>query len=429
MVMAGSAMGANALERIARGAILSGSGGLIVVILDGASEPIGEAPTSLERARMPALDRLASEGELMRLRTTPPGLVAGSEVAIPALLGWVPTGPVDRGAVEAAAHGISVGPGERAWRVDVVGAGLTQRADGSTAARAARADGSTVARAARADGSTVARAARALAAAAPGHAVHRLAGHRLLVCGPPPLPAAASAPGLRAWPEGIVPPRMLDEDTVLVGAAGAAVGVARLIGARTVIPHGATGLPDSDLAAKAAAAHAALEAGARVVIVHVGGPDEASHMRDRAAKIAALERADRDLIAPLAAAMRAAGGALRVGPDHGCDPETGAHDDAPVPWVAWWGGADPVSGRRLTERAVAGMAPRPVADGPTPRLLAPARHGTGTLARGDHRVAARSEIPVAHNSNYVRDMCHAPPPELLVSERGPGVGLPGSPAA
>jgi 2,3-bisphosphoglycerate-independent phosphoglycerate mutase len=334
----------------------------VLVILDGASEPVGAGATSLELARTPALDRLAREGELMRIRTVPPGLAAGSEVAIPALLGWSPTGPVDRGAVEAAARGIPIGRGERAWRVDVVAGAASrpvgvrlaanvpgpQRADDDPGT--ARANDAETARAidadteraddspgtARATDAETARAARELALAAPEYAVYRLAGHRLLVCGPPPLPAAAGASGLRPWREGIVPPRMLGLDTVVIGAPGAAIGVARLMGARTVVPEGTTGLPDSDLAAKAAAARVAIEAGARLVVVHVGGPDEASHVRDRAAKISSLERTDRELIAPLAEAVRGAGGVLCVGPDHGCDPATGAHDAAPVPWVAWW---------------------------------------------------------------------------------------------
>ena len=57
------------------------------VILDGASEPLGEEPTSLERARTPVLDGLAAEGSVIRLRTVARGLPAGSESAIPALLG------------------------------------------------------------------------------------------------------------------------------------------------------------------------------------------------------------------------------------------------------------------------------------------------------------------------------------------------------
>jgi 2,3-bisphosphoglycerate-independent phosphoglycerate mutase len=307
----------------------------VLLILDGASEPLGDGATSLEAARTPALDALAAAGTLSRLRTVAPGLPAGSETAIPALLGWTPPAPVDRGSVEAAAHELRVGEGERAWRVDVLGA-----------------DG------ARADAAGADAAARRVAANAPHHRVHRLAGHRLLLVGPPPLPSAARAVGLRVWPEGVVPPGVLEARTVVIGARGAATGVARLMGARVVVPAGATGQPDSDLAAKARAAHAAIEDGAAHVVVHVGAPDEAAHARDAAAKVAAIERADRELIAPLAAAVRAAGGTLRACPDHGCDPSSGLHDAAPVPCLDWPAAALPsgaLGAGRLTERTVAAL--------------------------------------------------------------------------
>jgi len=319
----------------------------VLVILDGASEPLdGTRATSLERAHTPALDALAREGTLSRLRTVPAGLAPGSEVAIPTLLGWVPDGVVDRGAIEAAAHGIAVAPEERAWRVDAV------TPDGDRAGNA-----------------TTDRAARALEADAPAHAAHRLAGHRLLLVGPPPLPAAARAVGLRAWPEGVVIPPMLERSNVMVAATGAAAGIGRLMGARVLTPAGATGGPASDLAAKAACAVQAITGGATRVVVHVGGPDEAAHVLDAAAKVTAIERADRDLIAPLAPVVRRAGGTLRVCPDHGCDPATGRHDAHPVPCVTWPGrdpdargahgdgdaaGTAPAS-RRLTERAVADL--------------------------------------------------------------------------
>ncbi len=332
----------------------------VLVILDGASEPLrtGEA-TSLELAVTPALDALARAGSLSRVETVAAGLPAGSESAIPALLRWTPPAPVDRGMLEAAARGVALAPGERAWRVDVLDR------DGERAAVDA----------------TIRAAARL--AAADGHRVHRLAGHRLLLVGPPPpdlcrfgghMDPQISTARLYLWTEGVVPPRVLDAGTVVVGAAGAAIGAARLLGAATVVPAGATGDVDTDLRAKAHAAGSAIERGAERVVVHVGAPDEAAHRRDRAAKVAALERADRELVAPLAAAVREVGGSLRVCPDHGCDPATGMHDAAPVPCVDWSptgardtgaravtpvaplarsAGSPPASGRRLTERAVA----------------------------------------------------------------------------
>ena len=346
----------------------------LLVILDGASEPLaGAEETSLERARTPTLDALARDGSLSRLRTVPAGLAPGSEVAIPVLLGWPPTAPVDRGAIEAAAHEVEVPPRERAWRVDVLGGRAS---------------------AAHPDVASIRRAARALRIGAPAHAVHQIDGHRLLLVGPAPLPEAAWAPYLRVWPEGVAVPRTLDATTLVVAARGACAGVARMLGARLVVPDGATGDTDTALAAKASAATEALTAGAPHVVVHAAGADAAAHERDAAAKVAFLERVDRELIAPLADAVARAGGTLRVCPDHGCDPATGRHDAHPVPCLIWPGpgpsggrasadaGADaaaatadvasvsaaapaavaaaPGAGastpRRLTERAVAGLA-------------------------------------------------------------------------
>jgi 2,3-bisphosphoglycerate-independent phosphoglycerate mutase len=117
------------------------------------------------------------------------------------------------------------------------------------------------------------------------------------------------------------------------------------MGARVITPAGATGAVATDLRAKA---HAALAARTQRVVVHVGAPDEAAHARDAAGKVAALERIDAELLAPLAAhATR-----LRVCPDHGCDPATGEHDAHAVPCLTW-----PARGPRgrLTERAAAAL--------------------------------------------------------------------------
>ena len=346
----------------------------VLVILDGASEPLGAARTSLERAHTHTLDGLAADGALLRLQTVGRGLPAGSESAIPALLGWAPDAPVDRGAIEAAAHGVELGDGERAWRVD-----RRDRANASaTACMLAERLG---ARRATAD-----------------HRVHHLAGHRMLIVGPNPAPTLGGellglelrsgalrmgglGDELYVWPAGAVPPRLLDAGTVLIGARGAAVGIARLMGARTVLPQGATGRPGTDLAAKAAAALAAIDEGAERVVVHVGAPDEAAHERDAEAKVAAIEAADELLLAPLADELREHGGTLSVCPDHGCDPRTGSHDAAPVPCVVWSAelpaentsrvsdpshspgfGFGPGPSPRLTERAVAALQVTDVAD-------------------------------------------------------------------
>lgn len=263
----------------------------VLVILDGASEARGASPSSIELAHTPALDRLASEGELSWVQLLAPGVPVGSETGIAALLGWAPDGPVDRGAVEAAARGIRVEREEHVWRVDI------------------------------------------------GIRPHR---HRVLAIDSGAPPRIESDVPVRIWPSGSLPPRILDSSTVVIGAAGAATGLARLMGAAIVIPRGATGRPGSNLVAKRDAAIRAAADGARRVVVHVGAPDEAAHERDREAKIEVITAADRDVIGPLAELVRACGGTMRVCPDHGCDPDTGEHIPGAVPSVSWSAAQVPV---------------------------------------------------------------------------------------
>ncbi|WP_249010710.1 hypothetical protein [Conexibacter sp. DBS9H8] len=245
---------------------------MVQVILDGATDRRG-GPLPL--ALMPALADLARTGTVAERDWLDAGVPVGSETAIASILGWRPSGAVDRGAVEAAARGLT-GPMRRIDLPD-------------------------------------------------GHRLLVGTEHRLEATGP-----------LRIWPSGAVPPRILDADTVVVGAPGAATGLGTLMGARTVIPEGVTGRPGSPLAAKTAAAIAAVHDGARRVVVHVGGADSAAHDRDRAGKRSVLATADTDVIAPLAALLAGRPGArLEVGADHGTDPGSGEHVGGPQPWVLW----------------------------------------------------------------------------------------------
>ncbi len=123
-----------------------------------------------------------------------------------------------------------------------------------------------------------------------------------------------------------------------------------MLGAEVVVPKGATGDVDTDLRAKAAAA---MRASTERIVVHVGATDEAAHRRDPDGVVAALERLDAELLAPLREAVRAASGRLTVCPDHFTDPFNGQHDGAPVPAVVWGAGVSPAGPNRLTERAAA----------------------------------------------------------------------------
>ncbi len=295
----------------------------VLVIPDGAAQPPRDGvPTAFERARTPVLDALAAEGAVMRVLTTPPGLPAGSETGISTLLGAPPSRPIGRGWVDAAAYGVEVPEGMTPWRADLV---YRNGKRGSV------------------------RQARDICShLRPG--AHAVRGHRLLLL-------AAERPAdrrmlglqLRVWHDG-PPPEGSIPATVVICAAGAAAGCGRLLGAEVVVPKGATGDLDSDLRAKASAA---IRASTKRIVVHVGAPDEAAHRCDRDGVVAALERLDAELLAPLHEAVRAASGRLAVCPDHFTDPFSGQHGDAPVPAVVWGAGVEPAGPDRLTERAAA----------------------------------------------------------------------------
>jgi 2,3-bisphosphoglycerate-independent phosphoglycerate mutase len=286
------------------------AGQRILVILDGAAEPVWPWPSTLEVANTPAIDALCEAGTVARIRTTPPGLLPGSETGIPALLGATPSGPVARGLVEAAAANVALPAGVGAWRVDL------HHPDGRRSLEAET----------RLMEPLVVRQL-------PAHRITRLRGHRLLAVGRerPMIDRVAS---LRAhvWEDGHGLPRVLDEGTVVVSAPGAAAGCGRMLGARVVTPPGATGDVGSDLWAKTRAAIAALDH-AHTVVVHVGGADEAAHHRDRVGKAGMIESADSDVVAPLAREAAARGARIAVTCDHATCVETGTHSADPVPLV------------------------------------------------------------------------------------------------
>lgn len=305
----------------------------VLVIPDGAAQPIRRGvPTALEAARTPVLDALAAEGEVARVATTPPGLAPGSETCIPTLLGHPPGAPVGRGRVDAAAHGVEVPDGSTPWRADVFRPG---------GARASRREATEVAR----------------HLPTPPIVV---CGHRLLLLAdarPPDLRVRGFE--VRVWDDGPAPAGVLEASTTLIGGPGAAAGCGRLLGAHVTVPVGATGDVDTDLFMKARVAAAAISDGRPRVVVHVGGPDEAAHRRNPDQVIAALERLDSDLLAPLCVSVDSAGGRLIVCPDHGTDPLTGRHDSNPVPGLRWGAGIAPAGPDRMNERAAAAATVRP----------------------------------------------------------------------
>jgi 2,3-bisphosphoglycerate-independent phosphoglycerate mutase len=118
----------------------------------------------------------------------------------------------------------------------------------------------------------------------------------------------------------------------IISAVDLVRGVGVLAGWDRIDVPGATGYLDTDYAAKGRAGVAALE-DHDIVCVHVEAPDEASHEGRADAKVEALERMDRDIVAPLRAALaRYPSGRMLISPDHATLLRTRAHDRG---WVCW----------------------------------------------------------------------------------------------
>lgn len=94
-----------------------------IVILDGASgDPVPEfdGKTSFEASRTPNLDLLAKRGSVGMMQNVPAHMVSGSDVACMSIMGYDPAEyDLGRGAIEAAALGIDLKPGQVAFRMNL----------------------------------------------------------------------------------------------------------------------------------------------------------------------------------------------------------------------------------------------------------------------------------------------------------------------
>jgi 2,3-bisphosphoglycerate-independent phosphoglycerate mutase len=136
----------------------------------------------------------------------------------------------------------------------------------------------------------------------------------------------------------------------IISAVDLVRGVGVLAGWTRLDVPGATGYLDTDYAAKGQAAIQALE-DHDIVCVHVEAPDEASHEGRGDAKVEALERIDRDIVAPVLSSIRGRDRwRILVSPDHSTLLRTRAHDRAPVAW-AMAGTGLPSSGLTYDEAA------------------------------------------------------------------------------
>ncbi|NCC24506.1 MAG: 2,3-bisphosphoglycerate-independent phosphoglycerate mutase [Deltaproteobacteria bacterium] len=322
---------------------------IFFLIADGMGDrpdvPGGRTP--LELAHTPWMDRMACEGLVGTCRTVPKSMPPGSDVANMALLGYDPAlHHTGRGPIEAAAQGLTPGPDDLVWRLNLVD--LTEFSAAGTmldysSGHIDNALGREIVSTLQAElGDEV-------FSFHPGVQYRHLLVQRNGALGPmaglnirPPhditdqgietdFSAYSKHSGLldlirranvvlarwtgqcrarSVWPWGQGRALRLPtfkERTGLNGGVVSAVDLVKGLGraAGMVVPDipGATGFLDTNYAAKVEAALNLATGPDRFVYVHVEAPDECGHMGDLALKVRAVEEFDANVVGPLYRAL------------------------------------------------------------------------------------------------------------------------------
>ena len=367
--------------------------------------------TPLEAARTPAMDALCAGGRVGRCKTVPDGLPVGSDTAILSIFGCSPTDVyTGRAPLEAAGMGLSVAPGETAFRANLIAIRGDTFRDGAIASHAAGGMEDALAR----------QLMAALDAEPSFAALMRKHGMRLGLgdgfrnialfadafpnpfCTTPPhdildrplcgyLPdeptlraiMEAAYAFLNAHPinakrreQGLLPGNGIwfwGEGTAAglpgfferYGKRGSVVtavplvkGIARLCGLEAPHLPGANGGLDTDFDGKVATALATL-AREDFAAVHYEAPDECGHAGNLEEKIEAIELFDARIVAPMLEGLAKCGEAYRVllMPDHPTPISTRTHLGQFVPYVMAGEGIAPAGIPRLLERHVEALEP------------------------------------------------------------------------
>lgn len=371
-----------------------------VIILDGAAGwplPSHGGRTSLQVASTPNLDRLVREGTIGLAQTVPEGAEPSSSAACTSILGYDPVADfVGRGAIEAASMGITLASHEVALRLNLVtlsSGTMASYAAGHIPTADSRALVSELAE--HLDDETFRLypgiAYRHILVAkghpelldlhyTPPHDIpdKRVAEHlpsgegaELLIdymerarplIAASPVTAARAAAGLAptdVWPfwPGSAPDALVPFEELrgvraaMTSGVDLLNGLAVLFGIDRLSIPGVTDGPDTDYAAQAEGARAALD-DHDLVIVHVESPDEAGHAGDVEAKIAAIEAIDREVVGGFVDF----GGDLRIlaMPDHPTPCELRTHCGEAVPFVLHGPGIHANGGEVYDEATAAG---------------------------------------------------------------------------
>ena len=384
----------------------------LVLFIDGlADRPVKAlgGKTPLQAAHTPTFDRLAKEGQVGQVDAIEPGTVADTAAGSLALFGQPPR-LLARGPIEAIGAGLDLRPSDVALRanfatLDGQGRILDRRAgrlreesprlaamldgmvledeEGQIEVRVAAGTEHRLAVVLRGEGLSASilgsdpeegaigrppNVPRAIDPAQPAaqrtarllarfeeKARELLASHPVNVArrrsGQPPASALLTRGAGRL--QRLVPLEVEGVPLALTCIAGdrTVLGIAALLGARTLIEESMTGNLDTNLEAKFRAAAIAL-ATSDLVVVHVKGADIASHDLKPQAKVAFLEKLD----AALGKLLESFAGRLRVAItcDHATLSETGNHAADPLPLLLWGEGFPADKINHFDEKAVAG---------------------------------------------------------------------------
>jgi len=362
----------------------------IVLVGDGmADRPLKglDYRTCLQVANTPNMDRLASGGEVGMVRTIPEGFEPGSDIANLTILGYNPrryyTG---RAPLEAAYRGIELGPGDVAFRCNLV----TLRFDGTNKNEDAIMEDYSAGHITTLEAKRLIREMnRRLGSDRiifyPGVSYRHLMvwrnGDDRVTCTPPhditgrkikgylpsgrgsgplldlmrasvdillrhPVNRHRISKGLRPansiwlWGQGRgLKLPLFEERYGLRGAVISAVdlmkGIGVSVGFRVVEVRGATGYLDTNYEGKARAALRVLR-DVDMVYLHVEAPDEAGHNGDVQAKIRAIEDFDSRVIGTIMKGLRRFGDfSVLLLPDHATPLKLKTHTGEPVPFVIY----------------------------------------------------------------------------------------------
>ncbi len=363
---------------------------IAVLVGDGmGDEPLAVlgGKTPLQAARIPTIRRVAALGRVELVRTVPGGMAPGSDVANMGLLGYnAKENYTGRAAIEAAGARLPLAPADVAYRTNLVtvadGAMLDYSAGDVSSEEAHQLIAALNAAAARVGlkfyGGVsyrhllIWRDGPAELALTPPHEISGKPIAGFLPQGPRaeevlalmnlsrhifaehPVNRARVARGLRPatqiWPWGFGKAMALQPYPERYGLRGGVItavdlvrGLAELCGLEVIRVPGATGWIDTDYAGKAQAAIACLRR-SDFVYVHVEAPDECGHKGMAEEKVRAIENFDRQVVAPVWAALEADGQPYRliVCTDHRTPIAKRGHTSDPVPfaWVDGPLGAD-----------------------------------------------------------------------------------------